>query len=299
MNTATWIKAGSTCGLFAAAGLLGVGSSQGRSAQPPETIYLTGIVRDFKEHDAPGGHPDFDLQPTAGFGVYCKNVGETLGENGKPAFTGAGKKVSSHWKDNQNRRICYCVYNAALGDTAGSFGVSNTAATQSAATFNQWFNDVPGVNMSTPLTVALHRQPDGSYVFDDKQDPAYTALGGFFPIEGQLLGNPGGTPNRNFHFTFELHTEFTYDADGGQTFKFVGDDDVFVFINGKKVIDLGGVHGAAEQYVDLNRLNLTDGETYPLDFFFAERHRTQSNCRIVTNLHLESAPIPSVSAAFD
>ena len=68
-----------------------------------------------------------------------------------------------------------------------------------------------GVNMSKPLTLDFVRQDDGSYVFDDKEDELYQSLGGFFPIEGDLLGNSDGTPDRNFHFTFELHTTFTYD----------------------------------------------------------------------------------------
>ena len=82
-------------------------------------------------------------------------------------------------------------------------------------------------------------------------------------------------------------------------FTFRGDDDVFVYINGQLVIDLGGVHGAIEQVVELNRLNLTDGETYDLKFFFAERHRTQSNFKITTNLQLQTVELPTVSCAFD
>jgi len=147
--------------------------------------------------------------------------------------------------------------------------------------------------------MTLVRQSNGTYVFDSNTDPTCVALGGFFPIEHQLFGNPGGTPNRNFHFTFELHTRFTYDADGGQTFAFRGDDDVFVFINGQLVIDLGGVHGAVEQEVQLNRLGLVDGQEYDLDFFFAERHRTQSNFKITTNINLQNAELPTVSNAFD
>ena len=82
-------------------------------------------------------------------------------------------------------------------------------------------------------------------------------------------------------------------------FKFVGDDDVFVFIDGKKVIDLGGIHAAREQHVDLSRLGLTDGQTYKLDFFFAERNRVASNFRIVTNLQLQPTGLPTVTTSYD
>jgi fibro-slime domain-containing protein len=268
-------------------------------AEEPESLDLTGVVRDFRERSAEGGHPDFERRPDAGFGHYCGNVAPSLGEDGKPVFTGQGWKLSSQWKDQYGRPICYLLYNEEAGDVAGSMGVSSNGGIQSQDSFGMWFNDVPGVNMSAPLTITLQRQDDGSYLFDDKLDPLYADLNGFFPIEDQLLGNPGGSPDRNFHFTFELHTEFTYDAGGKQVFKFIGDDDVWVYINGQLVIDLGGVHAATEQYVDLNRLGLEHNRTYTLDFFFAERHRTQSNFRIQTNLRLESVDLPSITAAFD
>lgn len=287
----------------AVAGLIGagllVGTVQGDDFDAPDTITLNGVVRDFKERTAPGGHPDFELRPNGGFAHYCGNVSPNLGSNGKPVFVGNGWKVSSQWKNSAGKNICYLLYNPSLGDIKGSKGAADNGAITSASSFNSWFNDVPGVNMSKVLPLTLHRQANGSYVFDSQVHEPFKSLGGFFPIENELFGNPGGSPNRNFHFTYELHTEFTYDADGAQVFSFRGDDDVWVYIDGKLVIDLGGVHEAIEQVVDLNRLGLVDGETYTLDFFFAERHRTQSNFKITTNLRLASVPLPTISAQFD
>jgi fibro-slime domain-containing protein len=191
------------------------------------------------------------------------------------------------------------VDDPSLGDVAGVLGASDNGGVQSVQSFNQWFRDTQGVNMSKTASFRFVRQDDGTYVFDDDLDPVYGPRGGFFPIDGELFGNSGGSPDHNFHFTFELHAEFTYDADGNQFFRFTGDDDVYVFIDGKLAIDLGGVHGETAQYCDLNRMGLVDGETYTLDFFFAERHRTQSKYRAVTNLVLESVELPTISAAFD
>jgi fibro-slime domain-containing protein len=277
------------------------------STPPPDSITLVGVVRDFREWNVDGGHSDFDLDGRGAAwcgcntGVWSDIVADTLGVDSKPEYSGDAFLVSTDWKDSSGRPIYHGLSSAAAGDSAGVKGCSGSGGVASAASFDQWFTDVPGVNMSEALELTLVRQSDGSYVFDDTTDPAYSSLGGFFPIDGRLFGNSPVKKgvDHNYHFTVELHTQFTYDADAAPMFKFVGDDDVFVFIDGKKVIDLGGIHAAREQHVDLSRLGLTDGETYNLDFFFAERNRVASNFRIVTNLQLKATKLPSVSASYD
>jgi fibro-slime domain-containing protein len=142
------------------------------------------------------------------------------------------------------------------------------------ASFAQWYETLPGVNQAYYLSLYLAPNRD-NFVFDSDE---------FFPLDGQGFGNEN--QNHNFHFTFELHTRFQYS--GGEVFSFSGDDDLWVFINGRLAIDLGGVHEAETQNISLdreaNRLGLTPGNSYALDFFQAERHASESNFLIDTTL---------------
>jgi len=120
-------------------------------------------------------------------------------------------------------------------------------------------------------------------------NPGGLPASSYFPLDNAGFGNqtqylPQGCPNHNFSFTTEIHTSFVYQ--GTESFTFVGDDDVWVFINGQLVIDLGGRHSQLTGKVDVTKLGLTVGQTYPLDVFNAERHTTQSNFRIDTTLTL-------------
>lgn len=270
-------------------------------AHLPSSITLTGVVRDFKEKSVSGGHPDFENKPAAGFGHYMLNIAPTLDPDNKPVFVGGGKKVSKQWRDSSSRNIHPSAFDAARGDTAGSYASgTDPGGITSASSFAQWYRDVPGVNMAKNLSITLVRQPGTRlYVFDDRSDPLYSSRGGFFPINNDLFGN-SANESKNFHFTYELATEFIYEPGAGQTFTFIGDDDVWVFINGMLVIDLGGVHAAINQTVHLDRLtNLVPNGKNSLRVFQAERHRTQSNFRIETTINLRTASVPNTSKLFD
>lgn len=292
-------------GLAAAAGLAFVAMPDDAEAMGipglPDTITLVGVVRDFQEPmDRPGGHPDFEATPTNGFGHYAGNIAAQLDADGKPVFAGGGRKVMSQWRDSASRNIMPSSFDPDLGDMAGSWGPEDSGGIHSAQSFSQWYRDTPGLNMSAPLSITLRLDADSQkYIFDDRTDPDYANLGGFFPINGQLLGNEAND-DRNFHFTYELDTTFTYRKGAGDTFTFRGDDDVWVFIDGRKVIDLGGVHAAIQQTVHLDRLSwLQDGKDYQLKFFFAERHRTQSNFHMETTFPLRNGKLPTISGMYD
>ena len=262
-NTAGVLGSGSSSG---AAGNTGASGNTGGGVAGVTGVQaggcgsnLTGVVRDFHVN-----YPDMEVvlnNPNQGK-IYRSELGlvtEQLGTDGKP------------------------VYNP-------EYAATGTGTTTGAANFYNWFNTDPNkaINLASPYTLEFVESPTqpGLYIFDQS----------FFPIDGQSFGNepvPGAThPDHNYHFTFELATEFVYN--GGETFTFAGDDDVWVYINGKRVIDLGGVHSKLTATVELDTLGLEKGKVYPLNFFFAERHIVDSNFRIDTTLVFTDCGSPSI-----
>lgn len=102
--------------------------------------------------------------------------------------------------------------------------------------------------------------------------------------KGQFSGQ------NNEFYCFESHANFKYKK--GLKFSFRGDDDIWVFIDGKLAVDLGGTHLAAPAYIDLDTITGTTGalitqKSYPLDIFFCDRRTNMSNVRIKTNMFIE------------
>ena len=105
------------------------------------------------------------------------------------------------------------------------------------------------------------------------------------PHYDSLSGGKDAPGYHNYGFTMKIQAEFVYVK--GQYFEFNGDDDVWVFINNKLVVDIGGLHKKVKRSVNLDDLELTPGETYPFHIFYAERKRTQSNFMMRTSIDLK------------
>ena len=149
--------------------------------------------------------------------------------------------------------------------------------------FSQWFTKTTN-NVAVSLTLNETFAGSGIYSYSNNS---------FFPIDGTELGNEGFP--HNYHFTYAIGAQFGYKPGTAQTFSFTGDDDVWVFFDKKLGIDLGGVHGATSASVNMDTLLAGHAEgNYSFDFFFAERHYSESNLSIETSLTL--APVPEPSA---
>jgi fibro-slime domain-containing protein len=144
------------------------------------------------------------------------------------------------------------------------------------AHFDQWYRNVTDVN--EPYYVAFRLDSDGAGKFTFS---AADSTHQYFPVDGAGWDSATST-SHNYSFTTEIHTKFIYR--GGEVFTFTGDDDLWVFINRKLAIDLGGVHIASSESISLDELGLVVGEVYQMDLFNAERHPSDSNFRIDTSM---------------
>lgn len=263
----------------------------------PPTLNVSATVRDFKAFNESGGHPDF--QRWTG-NVRVGLTAPELDEEGKPALASVdGQELTADFHDSLGQPINPTLFAPELGDTPGRLTEMFDQRVDSAASFAQWYRD--GLNtVSTAVPLVLTRVPNTDvYVFDSNIAEPYHTRGGFFPIDGMLYGNYAET-GHNFHFTTELESQFLFRRGTAQTFKFSGDDDVWVYIAGRLVIDLGGVHSPRSQTVNLDRLDwLTDGETYQIKIFHAERRTSGSNFRIETSLQLRQVQPPAAQSLAD
>lgn len=106
---------------------------------------------------------------------------------------------------------------------------------------------------------------------------------------------------RDYSYSMEGHGQFVFNAEDNLYFTFEGDDDVYLFINNKMVMDIGAAHSITKSTFNLNdyikECGLKDGEMYDFDFYYMERHSYGANIRIETNIDVTSKYIDTEKGA--
>lgn len=261
----------------------------------PDMLQLTAVVRDFFSI-GPMAHPDFALpQASTRTGIAAAE----LGPDGKPTLlsrTGS-RYTETTSLDAKGSPIHPLHFDPQRSDQRGpspSGDGTTTPMVDSSQTFDQWFRDVPGVNRTASMPFMMFQDHGtGMFVFDSDADYPYTQRGGYFPIDGQLMGDSRA---HNYGFTTEIAATFVYNADSPQRVTFSGDDDVFIYIDNRLVIELVAAAENSTQTFDLSRLKgLRDGQRYSFRLFHAERRCCASNFRLETTLLLEPDTSPNTT----
>ena len=259
----------------------------------------------------PTGEGYKDVQPVRRFdNIHLKQLADVrLGnyEESKAAYT------TNHTKnkiDDIETCMDYCYYVA--NNFWSNTGNDVTQKTDAYKTLTLNWNENKGMYEFDSMYKKTY-DTENKNIFNPSNEADATDNQDFFPIDPDTLGAandltaPFGTTtnsayvgDRNFHYAMKAHCEFYYDAASDLTFNFYGDDDVYLFINNKLVMDIGGAHPPKDGTVKINdiadSIGLQDGEVYSFDFFYMERHTDMSKLRVETNMVLLPADAkPSVT----
>ncbi len=169
---------------------------------------------------------------------------------------------------------------------------------------NAYFRDVNTINVQpeeVQKTITLNKKQH----FDSTYSYCYENYS-FFPVNNMGFGNQGNTDSygnsKNFHYSLESHSKFYLEDGKDLEFNFLGDDDVWAYINNELVIDLGGIHskesasfkikyignGKAKIISSANKdIILDTNKWYDFDFFYMERNTTESNFKLETNIEFK------------
>ena len=153
-------------------------------------------------------------------------------------------------------------------------------------------------NPVTGTTVYDHIWTNNFWPMDGR--PGKDGLTGNYMDRGEYSGydgvklfpssDDGKDHNNMFGMQYSINFELTEDYVGPLEYYFFGDDDMWVFLDGRLVCDIGGVHSSVGAYVNLwDYIAKGDAGKHTLKFYYTERGLSGSTCYMQFTL-------PSVSS---
>ncbi|RYZ01691.1 MAG: DUF4215 domain-containing protein [Myxococcales bacterium] len=276
-------------------------------------LRVPALYRDFNARDSANGHPDFQVA-CGGEQVTTGLVKPQLDASGKPQLVNPGAQCITseasfeQWYSDSDKSKAVVgdvvLFKKAVGtgfvNRWGAMGEQWTAVTDEQWAANTYeeckasgctpctYNPSQGCRGTrvaydgTPFFFPLDSSPQAltDTRTEAKVGPDYGY--GSWPWEKAVVPGAG---THNFHFTTEVKYWFQYQAGSAPTLDFTGDDDVWVFVNGKLAVDIGGVHPPKSGSVTLNaaaasNFGLADGKVYAISIFHAERKTEGSSFRL-------------------
>ena len=268
----------------------------------PATMTIPVTFFDFhSDGSCPDFNPGCDPGGSRNQLPFLKLVADTLDSDGLPVrgdsllFSYYVNKWFRPWpQSNYGQGSDFMRPTYGVGGTPAAYGKTATVATYDKDT------SYKNIEIDTSLIFTYVANSDGQYQITSAN---------YFPLNGKGFGIDPNTKNWDyFHFnnglvwnadyinpttfpnnySFSMHLNRKFILRAGLTFNFKGDDDVWVFINGHLVLDLGGMHNNTTGGFNLDNwfapLHLQLGQPATIDVFYCERQATGSNIQITTNL---------------